>query len=283
MLDLTGRWSRERSPQRRPFAQGPGSAAGPARAHRARRDPGDGGGHALLRLPDRRASGACTWPGAATTCTYAERTPEGESLLGAHELLGPGELVLAPGEAYTTPWLLGSWSGEGLDPMSHRLHALGAPAAPGAARRPARSCSTPGRRRTSTTTSTGSAGWPTPVRPWASSGSCSTTAGSRAAGTTTPASATGPSTRRSGRRGCTRWSTTSAGSGMEFGLWVEPEMVNLDSDLVREHPDWVLRGRSALPAGVAPPAGARPAEARRVQPHPGRAGAPSCTSTTSAT
>ncbi len=29
--------------------------------------------------------------------------------------------------------------------------------------------------------------------------------------------------------------------GMEFGLWVEPEMVNPHSDLYREHPDWVLR------------------------------------------
>lgn len=28
--------------------------------------------------------------------------------------------------------------------------------------------------------------------------------------------------------------------GMEFGLWVEPEMTNRDSDLFREHPDWVL-------------------------------------------
>ncbi len=28
--------------------------------------------------------------------------------------------------------------------------------------------------------------------------------------------------------------------GMQFGLWVEPEMVNLDSDLYRAHPDWVL-------------------------------------------
>jgi len=27
--------------------------------------------------------------------------------------------------------------------------------------------------------------------------------------------------------------------GMDFGLWVEPEMVNLDSDLYRAHPDWV--------------------------------------------
>lgn len=28
--------------------------------------------------------------------------------------------------------------------------------------------------------------------------------------------------------------------GMRFGLWVEPEMVNPDSDLYRQHPDWVL-------------------------------------------
>ncbi|RMF34269.1 MAG: alpha-galactosidase [Alphaproteobacteria bacterium] len=30
------------------------------------------------------------------------------------------------------------------------------------------------------------------------------------------------------------------GMGMSFGLWVEPEMVNLDSDLARAHPDWIL-------------------------------------------
>ncbi|WP_290059939.1 alpha-galactosidase, partial [Amycolatopsis solani] len=38
--------------------------------------------------------------------------------------------------------------------------------------------------------------------------------------------------------------------GMKFGLWVEPEMVNPDSDLYRAHPDWVLhhphRRRSEL-------------------------------------
>ena len=28
--------------------------------------------------------------------------------------------------------------------------------------------------------------------------------------------------------------------GMRFGIWVEPEMVNPDSDLYRAHPDWVL-------------------------------------------
>ncbi|HET7760879.1 MAG TPA: alpha-galactosidase, partial [Phycicoccus sp.] len=30
------------------------------------------------------------------------------------------------------------------------------------------------------------------------------------------------------------------GLGMQFGLWVEPEMVNLDSETARAHPEWVL-------------------------------------------
>jgi alpha-galactosidase len=29
--------------------------------------------------------------------------------------------------------------------------------------------------------------------------------------------------------------------GLEFGMWIEPEMVNPDSDLYRAHPDWVLQ------------------------------------------
>ncbi|MBO9397810.1 alpha-galactosidase [Shimia sp. R9_2] len=31
-----------------------------------------------------------------------------------------------------------------------------------------------------------------------------------------------------------------ASLGMVFGLWFEPEMVNLDSDLARAHPEWIL-------------------------------------------
>ena len=34
--------------------------------------------------------------------------------------------------------------------------------------------------------------------------------------------------------------------GMEFGLWVEPEMVNPDSDLYRAHPDWILSAGAGL-------------------------------------
>ncbi|MDZ7824162.1 MAG: alpha-galactosidase [Ahrensia sp.] len=36
--------------------------------------------------------------------------------------------------------------------------------------------------------------------------------------------------------------------GMQFGIWFEPEMVNIDSDLYRAHPDWVL-GPQNQPSG----------------------------------
>jgi alpha-galactosidase len=34
---------------------------------------------------------------------------------------------------------------------------------------------------------------------------------------------------------------------MEFGLWVEPEMVNPDSDLARTHPEWIMATGGRLP------------------------------------
>ena len=36
-------------------------------------------------------------------------------------------------------------------------------------------------------------------------------------------------------------------AGMEFGLWVEPEMANPDSDLLRAHPDWALGPPDQIP------------------------------------
>lgn len=35
--------------------------------------------------------------------------------------------------------------------------------------------------------------------------------------------------------------------GMKFGLWFEPEMISIDSDLYREHPDWAIRTEGRLP------------------------------------
>ena len=34
---------------------------------------------------------------------------------------------------------------------------------------------------------------------------------------------------------------------MQFGLWIEPEMVNPDSDLYRDHPDWILSTGDRVP------------------------------------
>lgn len=36
--------------------------------------------------------------------------------------------------------------------------------------------------------------------------------------------------------------------GMDFGLWIEPEMVNPDSDLYREHPDWIYNFKTRTPS-----------------------------------
>ncbi len=36
-------------------------------------------------------------------------------------------------------------------------------------------------------------------------------------------------------------------SGVKFGIWIEPEMVNPDSDLYRNHPDWVLSDPKRTP------------------------------------
>lgn len=41
--------------------------------------------------------------------------------------------------------------------------------------------------------------------------------------------------------------TCVKGLGMDFGIWVEPESVNPDSDLYRSHPDWVYRFENREP------------------------------------
>lgn len=38
------------------------------------------------------------------------------------------------------------------------------------------------------------------------------------------------------------------GLGMDFGIWIEPEMVNPDSDLYREHPDWIYNFKTRTPS-----------------------------------
>ncbi len=243
LLDLTGRWISERVPQRLPWHQGTWQ-----RASRHGRT-----GHDATLLLSAGTSGFgfrsgqvwsvhLAWSG--DQATYAERTAEGESLLGGGELLASGEVVLARDESYESPWLFGAWSGTGLDGVSARIHDH--------------------LRRTT----------PRPVRKvlvntWEAVYFDHDLA--RLTELVEAAAEVGAERfvlddgwfrgRRDDRRGLGDWTVDADvwpgglnpliervhALGLDFGLWVEPEMVNVDSDLVRAHPDWVLGAHDALP------------------------------------
>lgn len=245
LLDLTGRWCKERTPQRHPWVQG---------THRRDARHGRTGHDATLLMvagtPGFTFGGGevwavhTAWSGDHTT--YAERTPEGDCLLGGGELLAPGEVVLTPGETYRSPELLGSWSPAGLDPLSHRFHAHLRAVTPRAR----------GER-------------PVIANTWEAVYFDQSL--ERLAELADVAASVGVERfvlddgwflgRRDDTAGLGDWTVDPdvwpqglaplvdhvAGRGMEFGLWVEPEMVNLDSETARQHPERVLRGRAAAP------------------------------------
>jgi len=120
LLDFTGRHLRERIPQRQPFTVG-------TRLRENRR--GRTGADASLVLAAGTAGFGFSagevwgihvaWSG--NHRAIAERTPGGVSLLGGGELLLAGEMRLAAGDSYRSPWLYGSY-GRGLDELSGRFH-----------------------------------------------------------------------------------------------------------------------------------------------------------------
>jgi alpha-galactosidase len=245
LLDLTGRWSKERTPQRHPWVQG---------THRRDSRRGRTGHDATLLMVAGTPGFTfgtgevwavhTAWSGNHTT--YAERTPEGDCLLGGGELLAPGEVVLRPGETYHSPRLLGSWSDAGLDPLSHRFHAHLRNVTP--------------RARTER---------PVIANTWEAVYFDQSL--ERLAELADVAASVGVERfvlddgwflgRRDDTAGLGDWAVDPAvwpqglgplvdhvtGRGMQFGLWVEPEMVNLDSEVAREHPERVLRGRAEAP------------------------------------
>lgn len=244
LLDLTGRWSRERVPQRTPFHVG-------TRLRDSRR--GRTGADATLVLAAGRAgfgwrSGAVWgvhlgWSG--NHRTYAERQPTGESLIGAGELLSSGEVRLASGESYESPWVYASY-GEGLDELSGRFHSWLRsrdvhPAAPR----------------------------PVVANTWEAVYFDHDL--DRLTDLADLAAEVGAERfvlddgwfrrRRDDRAGLGDWYVDEEvwpsglhplvdhvkRLGMDFGLWVEPEMVNPDSDLARAHPAWILSTGDRLP------------------------------------
>jgi alpha-galactosidase len=238
VLDFTGRWTRERSPQRRALVQG-----SQVRESRRGRTGHDSPTLLIVGTPgfgDRTGqlwAAHLAWSG--DSVYRYDNLPEGRSVLGVGELLRPGEIVLARDETFTTPTACFVWSDAGLDGLSDRLHrSLRArPNHPASPR-------------------------PVYLNTWEAVyfkhdldklGALADAAG--AIGVERFVLDDGWFT---GRRGDTAglgdWYVDSdvwpdglaplvdrvRANGMQFGLWVEPEMVNLDSNLARAHPDWLL-------------------------------------------
>ena len=245
VLDLTGRWCREHLPQRQHLNMGAWSREG--RRGRTGHD------SPLVLTAGTEGFGFGTgevwgvhlaWSGDSTV--WAERNPVGVGQVGAAELLAPGEVRLAPSRTYTAPRVLAAYSDRGLDGMSaafhefvrsrphhpktprpvilntweavyfdHRLDRL-SELAEAAARigveRFVLDDGWFGRRRDDTA---GLGDWYVSKEVW-------------------PV-------------GLGPLIDHVKSLGMDFGLWVEPEMVNPDSELFRAHPDWILNEPGRLP------------------------------------
>ncbi|GAA2016657.1 alpha-galactosidase [Pseudokineococcus marinus] len=246
VLDLAGRWGRERAPQRAPFGVG---------AHSRENRRGRTGPDAPLVL----AVGAegfgfragevwavhTAWSGNHVTC--AERVAEGQRLLSGGELLLPGEVRLGRGEELESPWLYAAHALDGLDGVAARFHEHlrsreQHPSSPrpvvmnvweavyfdhdldrlvelarlGAEVGAERFVLDDGWFRHRRDDSAGLGDWYVDEDVWP--------------------------------QGLTPLVDAVRAQGMDFGLWFEPEMVNPDSDLARAHPDWLLRpeGREPL-------------------------------------
>ncbi|QKE83588.1 alpha-galactosidase [Arthrobacter sp. NEB 688] len=243
VLDLSGRWVRERTPQRRLVADGTWLRTG----RRGRT------GHDATLLMTAGTAGfgfrhGEVWAVHAAWSGHhehlVERLPEGAgahaAVIGAGEALASGEVRLGPGGTWTAPDVVAVWSDAGLDGLTARL----------VRHQRAGDDYRAGRPR------------PLVLNTWEAV-YFETDLGhlKRLADT---AASIGVErfvlddgwfgSRRDDTRGLGDWQVSTdvwpdglgplvehvKGLGMEFGLWFEPEMLNLDSDVVRAHPEWVL-------------------------------------------
>jgi alpha-galactosidase len=244
ILDFAGHWGKERVPQRRPLTVG---------VHLREGRKGRTGPDAAMLLhvgvpgfgfADGEIWAVHTgWSGNHTH--YVERLFTGVQVIGGGELLLPGEVILQPGQAYATPWVYGCY-GRGLDEVAGRFHRF--------------------LRARETHPSTSR---PVTLNVWEAVyfdhdldrltelAECAATVGVERY----VLDDGWFGARRSDRAGLGDWIVSTevwphglhplvdkvTGLGMEFGLWFEPEMINLDSATARRHPNWVMATGDRLP------------------------------------
>ncbi|WP_082499052.1 MULTISPECIES: alpha-galactosidase [unclassified Rathayibacter] len=243
ILDFSGRWSTEKIPQRHPVVVGTHS-----RSSRRGRTGLDATTVVAIGTPGFDADSGRVWlchVGIGGDHEHAVERSDGHLAFRGGELLLPGEVRLASGESYESPWVYGSF-GVGLDTAAARFH--------GFLRERSRSSRRPR---------------PVTLNVWEAVYFEQDLA--TLSDLATRAAALGVERcvlddgwflgRHDDTRGLGDWTPDPLswpdglgplaehvrGLGMEFGLWVEPEMINEDSDLARAHPDWILRARPELP------------------------------------
>jgi alpha-galactosidase len=182
----------------------------------------------------------------ADTTYRTDRMTDHVTLLGAGELLRPGEVVLQPGETYRSPVAYFAWSDTGLDGMTARFHTW-LRARPQHPRGPR----------------------PLVLNTWEAvyfdhDPRLLAKLAERAAEVGVELFVLDDGwfhDRRDDTRGLGDWRVDPAvwpdgleplaeqvhALGMQFGLWFEPEMVNLDSDLARARPEWLLHNPAHVP------------------------------------
>ncbi|CAN5557960.1 alpha-galactosidase [soil metagenome] len=238
LLTFDGRWSREFQPVHREWRSGSWSAEN--RSGRTSHE------HAPLLFAGENGFGEwhgdvwgvhVAWSGNHTV--YAECLSDGRRYVQAGELLHPGECCLEPGESYRSPSLLGVYSANGLTAASNCYH------------RYARSLSAhPATTR------------PVLLNTWEAVYFDHDTA--QLSELATAAAAVGVErfvlddgwfgSRRDSTSGLGDWTVAHVlypdglqpliahvrSLGMDFGIWVESEMMNPDSDVFRANPEWAL-------------------------------------------
>jgi alpha-galactosidase len=244
LLDQAGRWSLERVPQRRAITVGTH-----LRENRRGRTGADAAtvllaGEAGFRFGSGEVWGLhVAWSG--NHRSWVERTASGVTLIGGGELLLPGEVTVTPDEPYVSPWLYAT-HGVGLDEAAARVHEH-LRARPGHPRAPR----------------------PVVLNTWEAVYFDHDL--DRLTRLAELAAEVGAERyvlddgwflgRRDDTTGLGDWSVDPdvwprglhplvdrvRALGLQFGLWVEPEMVNPDSELARAHPEWILQAGGRLP------------------------------------
>ncbi len=239
LLSLSGHWAYERIPELLPISFGVWQ-----------RDSTEGRSGHDFPLALTVCEKGCSWrhgeAWALSLCWSGnhrhtvERRPDGTTWVSAAELLLPGEVDLEPGQTYTAPAVLAAWSDRGLDGISQRYHS----------HLRARNAH-PRHPRPLTLNS-----WEAVYFDMDERRLLALVDKAARVGVERFVVDDGWFHRRSNdRRGLGDWwvDTDRLPSGlrsiarrveelgMQLGLWVEPEMVNLDSDLARAHPDWILQ------------------------------------------